>query len=87
MFHDILHFQSLTCTDWDSTAFTGNVFCGFTASSVTGKDRSAKDGEWADFTGTSTVTYDPFGDTSAENAWADTYTTTSTNPIQKMTGF
>jgi len=56
MFHDILHFQSLTCTDWDSTAFTGNVFCGFTASSVTGKDRSAKDGEWADFTGTSTVT-------------------------------
>ena len=31
--------------------------------------------------------YDPFGDTSAANMWADTYTTNSTNPIQSMTGF
>jgi hypothetical protein len=31
--------------------------------------------------------YDPFGDGVDANAWADTYTTTSTNPIQAMTGF
>ena len=66
MFADLLHFTTLTCTD--DVAYTGdpdytlasdpngNIFCGFTAQGTTGKDRSAKDGEWADFTGTTTIT-------------------------------
>lgn len=97
MFADLAHFTQLTCTDWvspaggaaDYTAIDGqgNVFCGFTKSSVTNIARSAKDAEWPAFTGTTTITYDPFGDGVDANAWADTYTTTSTNPIQAMTGF
>jgi len=95
MFADLLHFTSLTCTDAVAASApdytlsdpSGNIFCGFTKQTSTNKDRSAKDGEWADFTGTTTITYDPFGDGVDANAWADTYTTTSTNPIQKMTGF
>merc|ERR1712118_392270 len=99
MFADLLHFTHFTmlpCTDavaytgdpdYDAIDGNGNVFCGFTQQVTTGKDRSLKDGEWADFTGTTTITYDPFGDTSAANAWADTWTYNSENPIQDMTGF
>jgi hypothetical protein len=96
MFADLHHFMSLACTDWVGAGGTpvytqsdpsGNVFCAFTKQTATDKARSDKDGEWAAFTGTTTITYDPFGDTSAANMWADTYTTNSTNPIQKMSGF
>jgi len=96
MFHDLLHFTQLACTapvaytgdpNYDSLDGNGNVYCDFAQQSTTGKARTAKDAEWADFTGSTTITYDPFGDGVDANAWADTYTTTSTNPIQAMTGF
>jgi hypothetical protein len=89
-------YRNRACTDWvgagGDPVYTqsdpsGNVFCMFEQQATTGKARSDKDGEWADFTGTTTITYDPFGDTFDANMWADTYTTTSTNPIQNMTGF
>jgi hypothetical protein len=65
MFADLLHFQSLACTD--AVAYTadpdyskidgnGNVFCAYSKSTVTNKDRSAKDAEWPDYAATSTVT-------------------------------
>jgi hypothetical protein len=64
MFHDLLHFQQLACTaylapgseDYASLDGNGNVFCGFDTFAATGKLRTAKDGEWADFTGTTTIT-------------------------------
>ena len=66
MFADLAHFTQLACTDWvnptggaaDYTKFDGqgNVFCGFTKSSVTNIARSAKDAEWPAFTGTTTIT-------------------------------
>jgi len=95
MFQDLLHFQQLDCTaavaysapDYTLSDPNGNVFCAFTKQTATDKARSAKDGEWATFTGSTTITYDPFGDGVDKNAWADTYTTTSTNPLWKMTGF
>ena len=64
MFQDVLHFQSLACTaavpysgdpDYKLSDPNGNVFCAYTKSTVTNKARSAKDGEWADFTGTTTI--------------------------------
>ena len=68
MFQDLLHFQSLACTDavaysgapdYSLSDPNGNVFCAYTKSTVTGKARSDKDGEWADFTGTTTITVYP----------------------------
>lgn len=70
MFHDLLHFTQLhytqlACTapvaytgdpDYDSLDGNGNVYCDFTQQSATGKLRTAKDGEWADFTGSTTIT-------------------------------
>ncbi len=65
MFQDVLHFQSLACTaavpysgdpNYALSDPNGNVFCAYTKSTVTNKARSAKDGEWADFTGTTTIT-------------------------------
>jgi hypothetical protein len=31
--------------------------------------------------------YDPFGDGTSANAWADTFTSSTENPIWKMNGF
>ena len=45
------------------------------------------EGNWTDISMGASVQYDPFGDGVDKNAWADTYTTTSTNPLWKMTGF
>ncbi len=65
MFQDLLHFQTLACTDavaysgspdYSKIDGNGNVFCAYSKSTVTGKDRSAKDGEWPDYAATSTVT-------------------------------
>jgi hypothetical protein len=65
MFQDLLHFQSLACTDavaysgapdYSLSDPNGNVFCAFTKQTATNKARSNKDGEWADFTGTTTIT-------------------------------
>ena len=44
------------------------------------------EGDWTDMRMWS-MQYDPFGDGVDKNALADTYTTTSTNPLWKMTGF
>jgi len=96
MFADLVHFQSLACTDavaysgdpdYTKIDGNGNVFCAYTKSTVTNKDRSAKDGEWPDYAATSTVTYDPFGDGTDKNAWADTFTSSTANPLWKMNGF
>ena len=64
MFHDLVHFTQLACTDYVAPGSedyskldgNGNVFCGFDTFAATGKARTAKDGEWADFTGTTTIT-------------------------------
>jgi hypothetical protein len=64
MFHDLVHFTQLACTDYVAPGSedyskldgNGNVFCGFDTFAATGKLRTAKDGEWADFTGTTTIT-------------------------------
>ena len=65
MFQDLLHFQSLACTDavaysgspdYSKIDGNGNVFCAYSKSTVTNKDRSAKDAEWPDYAATSTVT-------------------------------
>ena len=37
--------------------------------------------------GESTITYDPFGDGADANMWATSFTTNSSNPIQKQAGF
>ncbi len=63
MFQDLLHFQSLDCTaavaysapDYKLSDPNGNVFCAFTKQTATNKARSATDGEWADFTGSTTI--------------------------------
>ena len=49
--------------------------------------RASRGGDWTDMSIDASVQYDPFGDGVDKNAWADTYTTTSTNPLWKMTGF
>ena len=64
MFHDLVHFTQLACTDYVAPGSedyskldgNGNVFCGFDTFAATGKARTAKDGEWADFTGSTTIT-------------------------------
>jgi hypothetical protein len=67
MFQDLLHFQQLDCTaavaysapDYTLSDPNGNVFCAFTKQTATDKARSAKDGEWATFTGSTTITVCP----------------------------
>jgi hypothetical protein len=67
MFQDLLHFQQLDCTaavaysapDYTLSDPNGNVFCAFTKQTATNKARSDKDGEWAAFTGTTTISVCP----------------------------
>ena len=64
---------------------SGNIFCVDFA-------RGAKDAEWPGYdrlteAGESTITYDPFGDGADANMWATSFTTNSSNPIQKQAGF
>ena len=93
MFAEIAHFTSLVCTDPVSPASpdytlsdpSGNIFCAPFA-------RAAKDNEWPGYDrltekGESTITYDPFGDGADANMWATSFTTDSSNPIQKQAGF
>ena len=93
MFAEIAHFTSLVCTastgpaspDYTLSDPSGNIFCVDFA-------RGAKDAEWPGYdrlteAGESTITYDPFGDGADANMWATSFTTNSSNPIQKQAGF
>ncbi|EKX47149.1 hypothetical protein GUITHDRAFT_107060 [Guillardia theta CCMP2712] len=78
MFSTIRSFVSLDATPYDEDTHTGNVFADFQSSAAM---------EWPSYTGKFDVKYDPFGDGPTANAWADGFSTNSTNPIQKMNGF
>lgn len=93
MFAEIAHFTSLVCTaavspaspDYTLSDPSGNIFC-------TAFARGEKDAEWPSYdrltpAGESTITYNPFGDGADENMWATSFTTDSSNPIDKMSGF
>ena len=93
MFAEIAHFTSLVCTastgpaspDYTLSDPSGNIFCVDFA-------RGAKDAEWPGYdrlteAGESTITYDPFNDGADANMWATSFTTNSSNPIQKQAGF
>mmetsp|Transcript_25683 Transcript_25683/g.40256 ORF Transcript_25683/g.40256 Transcript_25683/m.40256 type:complete len:83 (-) Transcript_25683:96-344(-) len=82
MFGVLRKFQALEqegdLSSYDSSTFTGNVFADSQRANAT---------EWPDFTGGFSTSYDPFGDGPDANAWATSFDTTSTNPIQAMNGF